>query len=264
MCLRGLFLAKYLVYKLLSMGILSSIVGSKDDLVKPNKKSYWGLSFDVSLTSAEYYRNKKNLSSTEKRMLRFDLSDKEPIEDVVVLTNSNKKLGRFTTEQVKEMLDDMGFNVNPTFGGNHFADIIAVMNVGGFSIPGWVRIARLISKVLPSREKMLIAKLSPGKDRLHIIAYEANDGSWVFACHTDYNWLSLNLPRVYKAHVGHGAGDYITGTLMFYSLLKEFAKSVDNNKILSFTKIQWLIQDAYNRSLVKKFGAQTSSKMAIL
>lgn len=246
------------------MGILSSIVGSKDDLVKPNKKSYWGLIFDVSLVDAEYYRNKKYLSSTEKRMLRFDLSDKEPIEEVIVLNNPKKDLGRFTTEQIKEILDDMGFNVDPMFGGNHFADIIAVMNIGGFSVPGWVRIARLIAKLLPSREKMLVTKLAPGKDRLHIIAYEANNGSWIFACHTDFNWLSLNLPRVYKAHVGHGAGDYITGTLMFYSLLKEFGKCVNNNKILSLNKTQWLIMDAYNRSLVKKFGVKTSSKLAFL
>ena len=245
------------------MTIISSIVGSKDDLVKPDKKNYWGFVFDVSTVEASYFRNKKDPNPTEKRMLGFDLSDKEPIEKVVVLKNTKKNLGRFTTEQVKEILDDMGFNVNPRFGGKHLADIEAVMNVGGYSIPGWVKMARVISKLLPSREKLLITKISPGNDRLHVIAYEGHDGSWVFASHTDFNWLNLNLPKIYKAHVGHGAGDYITGTIMFHSLLENFGKYVDANKLFNVSVVQKIIKKAYNQSLVEKLKPQVSLTLAI-
>lgn len=246
------------------MSVISSIKSSKSDLNKPKNKSYWGFDFDVSLVNADYFRNKRNPSPTEKRMLGFDLSKEEHIEEVVVLNNGNKSLGRFTTGQVKEILNDMGFNVNPTFGGKHLADIEAVMNVGGYSIPGWVRVARTIAKFLPSREKLLVTKLSPGKDRLHVITYEENDGSWAFASHTDFNWLSLNLPKIYKAHVGHGAGDSITGTLMFYKLLTAFGKKASENKILSVKEVEGISQDAYNRSIIEKLEFNNSPKTALL
>jgi hypothetical protein len=245
------------------MSVISSIQNSKEDLDKPKNKSYWSFDFDISLVEANYFRNKNNPSPTEKRMLGFDLSKEEHIEEVVVLNNGKKGLGRFTTEQVKEILSDMGFNVYPTFGGKHLADIEAIMNVGGYSVPGWVRIARTIAKFLPSREKLLVTKLSPGKDRLHVIAYEENDGSWAFASHTDFNWLSLNLPKIYQAHVGHGAGDYITGTLMFYELLTAFGKKTSENKILSVKEIENIIQDAYNKSLAKKLSFNSFSNIAL-
>lgn len=242
------------------MGIISSIISSERDSERPNKKTYWGFGFDISTIPASYYRNKINPSPTEKRMLGFDLSEKEHIEKVIVLKNYKSELGRFTTEQVREILNDMGFNVDPTFSGRHLADIEAVMSVNGYSIPGWVKIARIISKSLPSREKLLLTKLSPGNDRLHVVVYEENDGSWAFAAHTDLNWLNLNLPKIYKAHVGHGAGDYITGTLMFKLLLEAFAKDVERNKITTVFEINKVIKKAYNQSLVEKISYINSSK----
>lgn len=234
------------------MGVINTVKNSQNDLDKPKNKSYWGFGFDVGLVPASYYRNKANPSPTEKRMLGFDLSEDEHIEQVVVLKNSKTSLGRFTTEQIEEILNDMGFNVTPTFGGKHMADIETVMNINGYSIPGWVKIARTISKFMPSREKMLLTKLSPGKDRLHVVVYEENNGSWIFASHTDFNWLNLNLPKIYKAHVGHGVGDYITGTLMFKNLLKTFGKKVAENKLLSVDEIYKIIKSSYKNSLVDK------------
>jgi hypothetical protein len=236
------------------MSVISSIKSSQNDFNRPHNKSYWGFDFDISLIDANSIRDKKNPSPTEERMLQFDLSKEEPIEEIIILHNK-KDEGQITTEQVKEILSDMGFDVNPTFGGKHFADIEAVMNIGGYSIPGWVKVARTIAKFLPSREKLLFTKLSPGKDRLHVVAYDEHDGSWVFASHTDYNWLNLNLPKIYKAHVGHGSGDYITGTSMFYNLLAAFGKSASENRILSVKEIKDVIQEAYNRSIIKKFNS---------
>jgi hypothetical protein len=236
------------------MGIISSFQSSKNDLDTPIHKTYWGFDFDVSRIDVNHIRTKTNHNPTEKRMLGFDLDEEESIEQIVVLNNRKKELGRFTTEQVKEILSDIGCNVNPLFVGKHLADIEAVMNVGGYSIPGWVKFARIVTKFFPSREKLLLTKLSPGKDRLHIIAYESNDGSWKFAAHTDFNWLSLNLPRIYSAHVGHGAGDYVTGTLILYELLSAFGKKVKANKILTVSEIHKIIRSAYDKSLMRKLG----------
>ena len=246
------------------MSIVSSIVNSKDDLVKPDKKSYWGYDLDVSLESVNKIRSKEHPLPTERRALLHEFSSIEPIEEFIVLTNENKKLGRLTTFQVKEMFDDMGFNVNPTFGGKHFSDFDAVMNIGGYNIPGWVKFARVLSKLFPSQEKNILRKLSPGADRLHIRFFESNDGSWLIAAHTDHNWLSLNLVKVYKAHLGYGAGDYVTGTIMLYLLLIKFAKRLKGNSPFTESDIQKALGQAYNQSIVKKFNFTNSSNVAVL
>lgn len=236
------------------MTVISSIIHSEKDL---KRKSYWGCKFDVSLESVEQIREKKHPYPTEKRALLHEFSGKEPIRDFVVLTNELKSKGRLTTFQVKEMFNDMGFNVDPTFSGKHFADFEAVMNVGGYSVPGWVKLVRTISYLLPSYEKVLLRKLSPGRDRLHLRFFESNDGTWLIAGHTDYNWLSLNLPRVFKAHVrtgtNVGSGDYVTGTIMLTLLLKQFSKKVEQNKYFNERDIQHVLNKAYSQSVVNKF-----------
>ena len=236
------------------MTIASSITHLQD---KPSKKSYWGCKLDVSLESVEQIREKPHPYPTEKRALLHEFSEKEPIKDFVVLSNLTKSNGRLTTFQVKEMFNDMGFNVDPSFSGKHHADFEAVMNVGGYSIPGWVKFARAISYYLPTYEKILLRKLSPGNDRLHLRFFESNDGTWLIAGHTDYNWLSLNLPRVYRAHInsgmGVGSGDYITGTIMLYLLLKEFSKKIELDQILTERDIQHVLHKAYKQSVINKF-----------
>ena len=216
------------MYYDLSMSLLSAIKNSKDDIWKPDTKSYWGYDFRISLVDADTIRNKKDPSQTEKRMLSFDLSEQEHAESIIVLNSkyhvSNEQ--HLNSKQITDILDDIGFNVRPTLTPKHNGDFAAIMNVGGFSIPGWVKFARRISKFLPSREKLLLTKLSPGNDRLHVIVFQEIDGSWIFTAHTDYNWLNLNIPKIYKAHVGHGAGDFITGTLMLYGQLKSFQEKV--------------------------------------
>lgn len=239
------------------MTVISSIVEST---VKPSNKSYWECRLLVGLESVDQIRNKKHLYPTEKRAMMHEFSQKEPIKDFVILDNSSKSSGRLTTFQIKEMFNDMGFNVDPTFSGKHHADFEAVMNVGGYSIPGWVRVARFISYFLPSYEKVLLRKLSPGRDRLHLRFFESNDGTWLIAGHTDYNWLSLNLPRVFKAHVkiskGVGSGDYVTGTIMLYLLLKEFSRKVEAKQKFLEKDIQRILNQAYKQSVVKKFKFQ--------
>lgn len=240
-------------YRINRMGIISSIKSSQNDLDRPKSKSYWGYSLNIDLENIKKIKEKKNPLPTERRALLHEFSGIEPVEEFIVLTNKNKKLGRLTTFQINEMFNDMGFNVNPTFGGKHFSDFDAVMNIGEYSIPGWVKFVRIFSKIFPTYEKNLLRKLSPGTDRLHLRFFESNDGSWLIAGHTDHNWLSLNLAKIYKAHVGYGAGDYITGTIMTYLLLKEFARKIVNNEVFKEKDIQKVLSKAYSQSIIKKF-----------
>jgi hypothetical protein len=240
------------------MSVISSIVSSGDDLVKPSKKSYWGYELGIELVNRRLISDKVKLLPTEKRAVAHELSGKEPVEVVIVLKNTKKSLGRLTTNQVKDLLDDLGFNVSPTFSGKHFADFEAVMNVGGYSIPGWVSFGRTVARFFPSQQKDILLKLSPGRDRLHIRVFEMNDGSWMIAAHTDFNWINLNLPKIYKAHVYSGgpvgSGDYITGTIMMHALLNGFAKHLRKNEILDYEEIGMITRRAYNRSLSQKIG----------
>ena len=235
------------------MGVVDTIIRSKDDGVKPDNRSYGGYDLRINLVDVNVIKKKKRLFHTEKRANKHELSGKEPIKEVLILDNGKKSLGRFTTVQIKEMFDDMGFNVDTIVSEAHFSDIEAVMNINGYSIPGWVKIARIITRIFPTHEKLLLTKLAPGKDRLHVRIFENNDGSWIIAAHTDHNWLSLNFAKVKKAHVGYGAGDYITGTRIMYDLLRRFKKCVDENKILTAHEIQKVTKNAYYKTLVDKF-----------
>lgn len=239
------------------MGVVSSIIRSSDDDIKPKGKSYWGYGLNVKLIDIEKISKKKYLLPSEQKEVRHELSGKEPVEKVIVVKNSNKKLGRLTTSQVKDLLDDMGFNVDVLVGDNHFSDFDAVLNVGGYSIPGWVWLARMVTKLIPTSEKLLLSKLSPGKDRLHVRIFEQNDNSWVIIAHTDANWLSLNLARVYKAHLQEGEGDYVTGTIMMFNLLKKFSKFLSSNKIFKQKDIDKVIRDSYSESFMAKLKTKT-------
>lgn len=223
------------------MGIINTIIRSRDDLVKPKKKSYWGYKLHIELLDREQITKKVSLLPTEQRLVSYELSDIEPSKQYILLGNSKKSLGRLTTSQIKEMLDDMGFNVDTILSGSHLSDIAAVLNINGFVIPGWMQFIRFLSHFSPDMEKLFLTKLAPGRKRLHIRLYEMNDGTWVILAHTDWNWMSLNLARTFHAHVIKGTGDYQTGTKMMYALLEAFKTHLDQNKILSYREISRII-----------------------
>ena len=236
------------------MGIVNTIKRSRDDLVKPKKKNYWQYRMNIDLMDIQDIIKKKSLP-TVKRALRHELSGKEPIKQVIVLSNKRKKLGRFTTYQIREILDDIGFNVDAIMSGSHFSDLTAVMNINGFLIPGWSRLANFFAKHLHLSRKLLLTKLSPGRERLHIRLFENNDGAWIIAAHTDYNWINLNPFKIFSAHVYKGNGDYETGTLMMYELLRSFDWYIRKNKIFPPEEIERITRWAYYKTLAKRFKA---------
>ena len=234
------------------MGIINTIISSGDDLNKPKNKSYWGYEPEIKLIQTNKIRFKKTITPSEKRTLKYELSGEESIRDLIILDNKKKSLGRFTTEQVKDMFDDMGFNVDVLLSAKRESDFSAVMNIGGYAIPMWVKAVRIISRFFPSREKMLLTKLAPGNDRLHVRVFENNDGTWLLIAHTDHNWMSLNLVTVLRSHVGSGAGDYITGTRMLYELFKKFINHLKTNKVFPSEDIIKVTNWAYYQSLADK------------
>lgn len=242
------------------MGVLNTIRRSQDDRVRPKSRSYWGIDLGITEVKSSEITEKKKFSLAEKRALQHELSGIEPVEDVIVIWNKDKNSERLSTYQVKEILSDMGFNVDEVLGGQHFADVTAVMNVNGFVVPGWVRVANFLSRLLGGSKKLLLSKLSPGKDRLHIRLFENNDGSWIVIAHTDNNWITINPVRIYKAHIEKGAGDYELGTEIMYQLLMAFREiCLQKNRLFTYTKINNIVQSSYRKRLSRRIGKQVST-----
>ena len=111
------------------MGIIDTVIRSNNDLDKPKKKSYWNYQLNVELINVDNIQNKMNLLPSEKRAMSHELSGKEPIEQAIVIKNTKKQLGRFTTNQIKEMFDDLGFNVDVILSDSFNSDFAAVKNI---------------------------------------------------------------------------------------------------------------------------------------
>jgi hypothetical protein len=231
------------------MGIVNTIRRSGNDLVKPKAKTYWGCDLEIELKDVKTITEKTTLTPAEKKITAYELSGIEPIEQVIILDNRNTIMGRLTTSQIKEILDDMGFNVDTILSGAHNCDFSAVMNINGFMIPGWEWIVKIGSRWLPELEKLLLTKLAPGRERLHVRIYELNDGKWLIAAHTDWNWMNLNPVRVFKAHVGSGAGNYKLGTVMMYELMKSFKKYMVRNQVFDYAEIARVCRWVYYQML---------------
>lgn len=211
----------------------------------PNQRSYFGVEFDVKLISVKNFKKKESFTPTEKILLANELAGVEPIEYLIQLDNKNKELGRITRQQLTEILNDVGFNVYPKLSGAHGTDFSAVMNVKGFVLPGWQKLPDIFS---PKLEKLLLTKFAPGKERLHIRVFENNDGKWLITAHTDYNWINLNLYKVYKSHMTHGAGNYRTGTLLMTTLLNKFQKCIETDKTIEVTDIIKAVKLVYKNN----------------
>ncbi|MFC1654011.1 hypothetical protein ACFL1M_04155 [Patescibacteria group bacterium] len=231
------------------MGIFSSAKKSKTDLLDPKSKSYYGYGLKLKKISVESITSKKNPYFSEKSAMLRELSGAEPVEVVLILSNTNKNKGRLTTKQVKEILFDLGFNVDVAVGGSHHSDISAVLNINGFLIPGWKFLSRLVTIPFPKLEKLFMTRMAPGKERLHTRVFEGSDGSWMITSHTEWNWMTVNLYKVFNSHFTKGAGDYKTGSMMMMELFDRFLHSYRENKPFSVDEIEKVTRWAYYQSV---------------
>lgn len=172
--------------------------------------------------------------SAEENLKKHELSGKEPIEKVLVLQGVGLDKAR-----VKKMLSEMGFNVRIVVGNRHHADLVAIMGINGFWIPGWEFLVKFVAWLsFSGLKKMFLAKFTPGKERLHLRLFLSVDKKrWVITAHTDWNWINLNLFKPIRSHLMKGMGDYKTGTLMAHRLFKLFFQRLADNKSVSYDEI---------------------------
>lgn len=193
---------------------------------------------DIKLIEVNYFKQRANKSETEIRMVQNELAGIEPVQYVIRLAAIEKNL---TTNQVKEILTAIGFNIYPILADSKKSDFAALMNVKGFVLPFWDKLPSLFPKKL---EKLLLTQYSPGKERLHIRLYD-NGGIWYITAHTDYNWINPNLLKVYKAHFTHGAGNYEFGTVLMVKLLLKFEEYKEQNKRIGLKEVISLVKEVY-------------------
>lgn len=96
------------------MGIITSIIRSKDDLGNFEEKVYKDCKISFDVVEIEELLKNRDLFSTIERLKKNELAGIERISSVIVLSStSNERI--ITVFELKQMLDDMGFNVDPLF-----------------------------------------------------------------------------------------------------------------------------------------------------
>lgn len=224
------------------MSIFSSFVRSLDDTTSFSLKSYAGCELGVALVNSREFLEKNGLLNTGKRLKKHELSGKEKVEKIIVIKNLNGEFGDLTAWQVKDILDDLGFNIGVLVSHSFSSDFTAAMGLGKFSIPFWGLIPRVFGVFTSRFQKLLFLKLSPGKKRLHLRVFEMHDGSWAIVAHMEMNLFSLNLPKVFWKHVTFGHGDYDNGTKLMFELLSEFKRCLENHRVIKFENIKEIVE----------------------
>ena len=195
--------------------------------------------------------------SAEENLKKHELSGKEPIKKVLVLQGNG-----LDKTHVKKMLSEMGFNVRIVVGNRHHADLVAIMVINGFWIPGWEFLIKFVAWLsFSGLKKIFLAKFTPGKERLHLRLFLSIDKKkWVITAHTDWNWITLNLLKPIRSHLMKGMGDYQTGTLMAHRLFKLFFQRQANNKGVTYDEIVKVTRWAYYESMVERLGYAGTSR----
>ncbi len=226
------------------MSIKSAIKRSADDNDDFKSKSYAEVKgFKVERLDLDKLSEKQDLSDCERRILANEYN----VQGCKVVYRIFSSTG-ITLNQIREIFDDMGFNVDVDLSWVHYADITAVTNIGGFVMPFWRSIVALIIRYIPEYELMLLSKLSPGKKRVHLLIFHENDNSWYVTTHVDeLNWWVIFRPfKMLKAHLSNGQGNYKLGDRIM--------RRVFDKLILNFKKEKLLVMD------IDKIYKEESSK----
>lgn len=211
------------------MSIASAIRRSKDDLNSFNTKSYSNLKLGFEVIDSDIFLNSKDRTDMKERFFKREYSvDKAP--NIIKIYNKGKE--HITINQIRDFFDDIGFNVDTTFSEIHNADIMLVYNVGGYLVPGWKNITKLLSKKRPHLKKLLLTKLAPGTQRLHCRLYHENDGCWYMTSHLDLaNWMNvINPVQMVRSHFQKGTGVYPVATSIMEEVLTIALEKFNNSK----------------------------------
>ncbi|KKS06927.1 MAG: hypothetical protein A2418_00050 [Candidatus Brennerbacteria bacterium RIFOXYC1_FULL_41_11] len=224
------------------MSIIGSFVRSFDDTTSFSLKSYAGCDLGISSILLDKFLEKNGKLNSGKRLKAHELSGKENVEEIIVLKNLNHDLGDLTAWQVKDILDDLGFNIGVLISHAFSSDFTVAMGIGKFSIPFYGLIPKLFGVFTSRFQKLLYFKLSPGKRRLHARFFEMHDGSWAVVAHIENNIFSLNILRTLMTHIPAGKGDYVNGTKLMFELLMEFDRCLKSHRVVRFENIKSIVE----------------------
>lgn len=182
------------------------------------------LNIDVSILEIqkeeieEFCRSNGDATVLEKMNLH-ELTH-EPVESIIAI--QERSGSKIEKKYFDRLLSDLGYNVNVLLSKNHGSDYEAAINIGGYSIPGWGLLIRLLRKLHTGWAVFWGKRFAPGKSRLHVRIFEGK-GFWYVISHIDtHNWINFNLWGVGKSHIGSGRGNYADGTARFKESLEHY------------------------------------------
>ena len=212
------------------MSVRSSILRSSDDNKRFSSKSYANLELGFEILEASKFIAEQN-NEMRKRLFSREFSV-DKVVHIIKLFNKGDEL--ITVNQIRDIFDDVGFNTDVSFSEYHNGDIIIVYNVGGYLIPGWEKLAKLLYGRKENLKHLFLTKLSPGRKRFHCRIYHNDDGCWYVTSHIDEaNWMNIINPiQAIKSHFMKGTGDYILGTRIMIRVMDEVIEKFKNRSRL--------------------------------
>ncbi len=205
------------------MSVGSSFRRSWNDTLIFSEQSYCEIKdFNFKKIDLKKLSKMKHPSHAIKRMLKNEY--KKQYSKYAYKIYAQKPI---TVDQIKDIYNDIGFNVDAIFSEHHHEDFAIIANLGSMAIPFWRPLLRFIFRKNSSRAKMFLYQLAPGHIRLHSRLFNNNDGSWYIVTHIDgINWFNLNHPiAIIKSHFRTAAGDYKTGNKIMGEILRRVRKS---------------------------------------
>lgn len=211
------------------MSIRSSIDRSKDDLNDFEKKSYANIKLGIEILNLDEFVV-SSIHDTHTRIKSREYIVDHAKTGIRIFNRLPDTV--ITVNQIRDIFDDMGFNVDVSFSEVHNSDIMLVYNIGGYLVPFYKEITDWISKWRPRLKLLLQTKLSHGKKRLHGRLYHYFDGSWILLTHVDAaNWMNMiNPAEMIRSHLVKGTGDYVMGTKIMIEAFNKMAILFEDRK----------------------------------
>ncbi len=213
------------------MSITTSIKRSWNDDLKFSKQCYSSITgFDyIRVDLAEYIKTQE-ITEGIARILGNEYKKQHSFYVYCVFANEI-----ITLNQLREIFNDTGFNVDAFFSENHEEDLAMVANIGGFLLPFWKPISDFLFPKNRSRRNLFLNKLSPGEVRIHSRIFHDVDGTWYISTHIDHaNWMNIFNPKsLIQSHFKEATGDYILGNEIMGSVLSKIKSSFEYKRSLN-------------------------------
>jgi len=212
------------------MSIRSSFIRSKDDFEPFETKSYSSIDFAYEGVQLDDFL-KVLEDDTKQRIFDREYSIDHAKQAIRIFDNGGKAI---TVNQLRDIFDDVGFNVDVSFTDIHNSDILMAYNIGGYVLPFYRYLGEFLSRVFPKYRLLFLYKLSPGKKRLHCRFYHLSDSSWLMTSHVDHaNWMRIGTPKlIIDTHLKKAGGDYEQGSSIMNTVIDMLKGRFKEKKLL--------------------------------